>query len=156
MKKLLFVLLLAASIGAAAQSTTFPGDLGTFTATHTGTSQFNATGFSGAYIYLQLGTVSGTSPTLSVQFQWSPDGGTTWISLGPALTNLTASSTTGVILVYPTAFASGGSAGTALTTGATATLLLNMRLPTYWRLNYTIGGTTPSFVVSAVQAQLFL
>lgn len=104
----------------------------------------------GAYITLNIGTVTGTSPTLTAQLQWSPDGGTTWINLGPATASITA---TGLhtLLVYPSNESQAAGATPAnLTTGAAQTVAINAPLPRTWRLNYTIGGTTPSFTFTAV------
>ncbi|MDQ6722118.1 MAG: hypothetical protein M3003_15170 [Candidatus Dormibacteraeota bacterium] len=128
---------------------TTTGDTGAKTVTFAGATQTNYND-RGAFITIRLGTVTGTTPTLSAQLQWSPDGGTTWLNIGAALANLTATSQTGTIWVYPTNSSTAGATPAALTTGATATLMLNAVLPRTWRLNYTIGGTTPSFTITAV------
>ena len=127
------------------------GDSGTKTATFNGATQTNFNAL-GAIVTVLLGTVSGTTPTLAPQMQWSPDGGTNWLAIGPAMANLTATSQTGAILFYPTNMSQApGSAPANLTTGATQTLAINMALPRTWRILYTIGGTTPSFAISSVQ-----
>lgn len=129
---------------------TTTGDSGAKAATFNGATQTNFDS-PGAMITVVLGTVTGTSPTLACQLQWSPDGGTTWMNLGPAMANLTASSQTGVFVVYPTNSSQAAGATPAnLTTGATQTVALNASLPRTWRVLYTIGGTTPSFTISAV------
>ena len=120
---------------------TISADAGTKTASFTGATQTNPYN-SGAIVTVRLGTVSGTSPTLAVQMQYSPDDGTTWITLGGASTNVTATGNTITFVVYP------GASGAA--TGATATVTTNSPLPRTWRLNYTIGGTTPSFAITEV------
>jgi hypothetical protein len=134
---------------------TTTGDTGAKTTTFAGATQTNFN-HAGAVITILLGTVSGTSPTLSAQLQWSPDAGTTWLNLGAALANLTASSQTGTIMAYPSNISTAGATPAALTTGATQTLQLNTPLPRTWRLNYTIGGTTPSFTISSVQVNYIL
>jgi len=134
---------------------TTTGDSGTKTATFAGAAQTNYDAL-GAIITILLGTVSGTTPTLAAQLQWSPDGGTTWLTIGAALANLTATSQTGTIWAYPTNISTAGATPAALTTGATVTLQLNTPLPRTWRLNYTIGGTTPSFAISSVQVNYLL
>lgn len=126
---------------------TVTGDTGAHITTFAGATQTNFNGC-GAFITILLGTVSGTSPTLSAQVQWSPDGGTTWINLGAALANLTATSQKGVFVVYPNTVAT--------TTGATQTLVINTPLPRTWRINYTIAGTTPSFTISSVNVNYIL
>lgn len=120
------------------------GDTGTKTASFVGATQTNDNAL-GAYIIVVLGTVSGTTPTLACQLQWSPDNGTTWLALGAVLPNLTASSQTGVIAVYP--------AAVTATLGGTASVATNAALPRTWRINYTIGGTIPSFAITAVRVQ---
>lgn len=135
---------------------TTTGDTGTKTASFTGATQtnFNAVG---AIILVKLGTVSGVTPTLSCQLQWSYDGGTTWLNIGTALANLTASNATGAYIVYPSNTSqAAGTTPVTMTTGATVTTALNLSLPRVWRLNFTIGGTTPSFAVTAVYVNYIL
>lgn len=130
-----------------APQNTFTGDSGTFTSTFNGAAQTN-TSYRGALITVVLGTVSGTTPTLAAQLQWSPDGGTTWLNYGAVLPNLTASSQTGTIVVYPTNTSTAGATPAAFTLGSTVTVQSNAALPRTWRLAYTIGGTTPSFAIA--------
>jgi hypothetical protein len=127
------------------------GDTGTKTASFNGATQTSYEGL-GALITALLGTVSGTTPTLAIQLQWSPDGsGTTWLNIGPAMTALTATGQTGLIAIFPANLSqSAGAAPAVLTTGATQQVILNCPLPRTWRLVYTIGGTTPSFALTAV------
>ncbi len=130
---------------------TTTGDTGAKAATFNGATQtnFDATG---AYITILLGAVSGGTPTLSAQFQWSPDGGTTWLNLGPATGNLTATSQNATIGIFPTNWCSTPGATPAnLTTGASQTVFISAPMPRTWRLVYTIAGSTPSFTISSVQ-----
>lgn len=130
---------------------TTTGDTGAKTTTFNGATQTNFNSL-GAYIYVNVGTVSGTSPTMAVQLQGSFDGGTTWVNIGPAATNLTTSSTNDLFIVYPAnASQAAGTTPVNLTTGATNTVAINAPLPRTWRLTYTIGGTTPSFTITNVQ-----
>jgi len=131
------------------------GDTGTKTTSFTGATQtnFNARG---AYITVLCGTVSGTTPTLNAQLQFSPDAGTTWINIGAASGNATATANTILFQVAPLNWTVAGATPAALTTGATATVQLNAQLPRTWRLNYTIGGTTPSFAITAVYVNYLL
>jgi hypothetical protein len=132
------------------QNTT-TGDTGAKTASFNGATQTSYEGW-GALITILLGTVSGTTPTLTAQLQWSPDGaGTTWLNIGPALTALTATGQTGLFIVLPANVSqTSGATPANLTTGATQQVILNCPLPRTWRLVYTIGGTTPSFAITAV------
>src|SRR5271157_5194568 len=57
------------------------GDTGTYTASFAGTSHTNSNA-KGALIGIILGTVSGTNVNLELDLQWSPDDGTTWVSMG--------------------------------------------------------------------------
>jgi hypothetical protein len=130
---------------------TTTGDSGAKTATFNGATQTNYDAV-GALITVILGVVSGTTPTLSIAPSWSPDGGTTWFFFnnGAGTTNLTVSSTNGLIVIAPIVMAANvyGTAG-----NAAAQLLVPAYLPRTWRLAYTIAGTTPSFTISSVQVQ---
>ena len=98
-------------------------------------TNFNA---SGLFVWVNVTAVSGTTPTLTVRVQWSPDGGTTWLDLDT--TNAQTASITGVtaavLRIYP-----------GIATAANAAL--NAPLPRTWRLAWTVGGTTPSFTFAA-------
>lgn len=129
-------------------------DTGAKTATFNGATQTNYNA-AGAFITLVVSTVTGTSPTLTVQLQVSYDG-TNFLNVGPATTALTAAGQV-QILIYPTnASQSAGASPAALTSGATVFMALNMPLPRTWRLVYTIGGTTPSFTFTNAYAAYVL
>lgn len=131
------------------------GDTGAKTTTFNGATQTNYNA-RGALITILMGAVTGTSPTCAPQLQWSPDGGTTWINYGPAMTNITATGNHS-FFVYPTNFSqTAGATPANLTTGATQTVAINSVLPRTWRILYTIGGTTPSFTISSVQVNYVL
>ena len=113
------------------------GDTGAKTASFAGATQtnFNA---NGATIVINMGVVSGTTPTLTAQVQGSADGGTTWFNIpGAATPSITATGAT-VLCVAP-----------GVTPAANAAV--SWPLPRTWRLNYTIAGTTPSFTITNVQ-----
>lgn len=120
---------------------TTTGDSGAKVASFVGATQTNFDSQT-AIITAIISAVSGTTPTLTAQLQYSPDGGTTWINLGAASTALTAAGQI-VFVVSPTLL-------TGLTTGGTSTTLIASPLPRTWRLNYTIAGTTPSFTFTGV------
>lgn len=132
----------AVAVATPAVSTT--GDTGAKTATVNGATQTNVSA-KGASIVFNVGTVSGTTPTLVIKLQGSADGGTTWFDLPNAVTaSLVATGIYG-IQIYPGLAALAGST----TTGTTATV--NGALPRTWRAVYTIGGTSPSFILTNVQ-----
>lgn len=130
---------------------TATGDSGTKTASFNGATQTNYNA-RGAIITVQLGTVSGTSPTMAVQLQFALDAaGTNWANFGPASANATASSQQIMFLVYPTNTSqTAGATPTNFTSpGVTQIIALNAALPRLWRVVYSIGGTTPSFALTA-------
>lgn len=126
------------------------GDSGTKTASFNGATQTNYNS-SAAIVTLLCGTVSGTTPTLNMRLQYSFDGGTTWLSLGPATSNATATGHTIILAVGPNNWsqAAGGTPAN-MTHGATQATWLNAWLPRTWRILYTIAGTTPSFAITGV------
>lgn len=131
------------------------GDTGAKTATFNGATQVNYNA-RGAIITILMGAVTGTTPTCVPQLQWSPDGGTTWLNYGPAMTAITATGNHS-FFVYPTNFSqTAGVTPANLTTGAAQTVTINSILPRSWRILYTIGGTTPSFTISSVQVNYVL
>ena len=125
------------------------GDTGAKTTTGNGATQTNATS-KGANIVLNLGTVTGTTPTLVLKIQGSADGGTTWVDIPGANTaSITATGAYG-IQIYP---GTGAVAGVA-TAGTMA--VINAALPRTWRVVWTIGGTTPSFTITNIQVSYLI
>ena len=120
------------------------GDTGAKTATGNGATIANV-GNKGVAIVVNMGAVTGTTPTCVIKVQGSADGGTTWYDVPGATTaSLTATGVFG-ITIYP---------GIAVTAGTTTTgtaATANMPLPRTWRIVWTIGGTTPSFTITNVQ-----
>ena len=75
------------------------------------------------YLLYQRNTaVTGTSPTLDVTFQSSPDGGNNWFS-HTGQTQQTAA-------------------------GSIMTKITNP--PAYWRINYDVAGTSPNFTTEVI------
>jgi hypothetical protein len=120
------------------------GDTGAKTATGNGATLTNV-GNKGVQVLVNMGVVTGTTPTLVLKLQGSVDGGTNWYDIPGAITaSLTATGLYG-ITVYPGIAATAGVA----TTGTTATA--SQVLPRTWRTVWTVGGTTPSFTITNVQ-----
>lgn len=120
------------------------GDTGAKVATGNGATIANV-GNKGIQIVVNMGAVTGTTPTCTIKVQGSADGGTTWYDIPGATTaSLTATGVFG-ITIYP------GIAVTAGTTTSGSTATANGVLPRTWRIVWTIGGTTPSFTITNVQ-----
>jgi hypothetical protein len=103
------------------------------TASGNGATFTNHNGESVAF-WISVTAVSGTTPTMTVRVQWSPDNGTTWLDIDT--TNLQTASitaTTNATLRL----------GVGLPVAANASA--NTLAPRLLRLAWTIGGTTPSF-----------
>lgn len=114
---------------------TITGDSGAKTSAFTGGATQINFNHRGAYITCVTSAVSGN---FTIQLQWSPDAGTTWLALGPATTAVTTPNTV-TLDVYPTNFSTSGASPAALTTGAAQTTQLNLPLPRTWRVLYSIG-----------------
>lgn len=128
---------------------TTTGDTGAKTATFNGATLTNATA-KGATVVLNVGTVSGTTPTMVCKLQGSADSGTSWFDIpGATSASLTATGVYAVTL-YPGIAAVAGVATTG--TAATVSGVLNRT----WRVVYTIGGTTPSFTLTNVQVNYLI
>jgi hypothetical protein len=120
------------------------GDTGAKVATGNGATIANV-GNKGIQLVVNMGAVTGTTPTCVIKMQGSADGGTTWYDIPGATTaSLTATGVYG-ITVYP------GIAVTAGTTTTGTTATANVPLPRTWRVVWTIGGTTPSFTITNIQ-----
>jgi hypothetical protein len=92
------------------------------TATANGSS-VDTQGFRDGMVVLEVGTVSGTSPTLAVRLQDSPDNSTFTDIPGAVFTTVTASNNTQVLRLRE----------------------LNVARARFVRAVATIGGTTPSY-----------
>lgn len=120
------------------------GDTGAKTSTGNGATTTNV-GNKGVQILVSMGAVTGTTPTCTIKVQGSTDGGTSWFDIPGATTAaLTATGLYG-ITIYPGLPTLAGTT----TTGTTATI--SAVLPRTWRVVWTIGGTTPSFTITAIQ-----
>lgn len=129
--------------------TTTTGDTGAKTATFSGATQTNYN-FTGLHVLLNLGTVSGTSPTLVAKLQGSPDGGTTWYDIPGATTASIAATGTYSITCYP------GVTTVAGTAASGSVAAVSQPVPRTWRVAYTIGGGSPSFTITNAQVAYML
>lgn len=135
---------------------TTTGDSGAQITSFFGATQTNSNA-RGAYITVFIGAVTGGDPTLTMQLQFSPDGGGSWISIGPASIAITGPNVAQLFIIYPTNTSqAAGVTPQVLVTGTLQTTSLNMALPRTWRLNYVIGGTTPSFTITSVTVNYVL
>lgn len=75
-----------------------------------------------ALVYLAVSAVSGTTPTLTVTYQTSPDDGATWFDRV---------------------------ASSSITANGNSTISIPNNTGEHARLLYTVGGTTPSFTLNA-------
>jgi hypothetical protein len=73
-------------------------------------------------VYLNVTAVSGTTPSMTVTYQCSPDG-TNWYD---------------------------HTSGSAITAAANQLIKVNANIGKFGRLSYVISGTTPSFTFSAI------
>lgn len=109
------------------------------TATGTGQAQSNRDCM-GAVLAIKVSAVSGTSPTLTVKVQGSANG-TDWYDINGAVTATINSVSTVHMTVRP-----------GVT--AVANVALAQPIPRFWRVAWTIGGTSPSFTFSVDAAML--
>ena len=93
-------------------------------------------------IMLSVGTVSGSTPTMDVAVQTSPDGGTTYLTV-QRFTQVTTTGAAETITFKP--YLGVGDAATAIVSAATGGQLKgNVVCAKDMRILYTIAGTTPS------------
>ena len=108
------------------QNTT-TGDSGTIgvSSTLTGATQINP-GFKEAFITVVFSAISGSSPSLSIKLQYSPDEGTTWENFSNTM-NRTDSSTSDASVVY--VFKATGANIYSMNT-----MVVAASMPSYWRI----------------------
>lgn len=101
----------------------------------------------GGVFILEHGTGTGTSPTLDVSIQATPDDGTTWFSMFRFAQVTTTAGTRRIITSFRRVAEAGGEAAVAATGGALAT---NCPISRKVRVLATIGGTSPSYATIKV------
>lgn len=96
-------------------------------------------------IHLITGTGTGTSPTLDMSLQHTPDGGTTWLIAPIRSAQQTTTGLNTMFIFRPKL----GDSEVALNQACAATggTLAKNFVPSSqdWRLTFTIGGTNPSY-----------
>lgn len=94
----------------------------------------------GVTVFVNVTAVSGTTPTLAPIIQALDPASNVYAELNATPTNITA---TGLYIyqVYPGEIVPGAATG--------ITQVAAVQLPRNWRVNFVIGGTTPSFTFSA-------
>ena len=96
------------------------------------------------------GTVTGTSPTLDVVFQNSPDGGTTWVNMPLRTAQLTATAAANYFTI-PQGRGTNMLADSSAVAATGGILSENFVMSNKFRFLLTVGGTNPSFPVSIYQ-----
>lgn len=112
------------------------GDSGAKVAGFNGATQYTPDGSRGAVITLVASAAVGNN---TMQLQRSYDGGTTFINIGPTSTALTGAGNAS-IYAYPsnTSQAAGVTPATLTTGGTVAANILNMAMPSIWRIVYAV------------------
>lgn len=131
--------------GAGLASTT--GDSGAKTTAGVGNTMTNV-GNKGVQIVAKVGTITGTSPSITFYVQGSVDGGTTWYYIPNAITGVLTAAGNTALTIYPGAATVAGVAGSNGASG-----VANSVLPRTWRVTWDVAGTTPSLNVTAIQYQ---
>lgn len=101
----------------------------------------------GGVFILEHGTGTGTSPTLDVSIQVTPDDGTTWFSMFRFAQVTTTAGTRRIITSFRRVAEAGAEAAVGATGGALAT---NCPISKKIRVLATIGGTSPSYATIKV------
>jgi hypothetical protein len=120
-------------------------NLATVTTTNTGTA-FSLPAADSYAFQLDVGTITGTSPTFDTALQMSPDGGTTWYDWA-RFAQVTAAAQRRLILQPIQGRGEAGSEA-ANTSGGTGAINANVPMianfGNVFRFKITVGGTSPS------------
>lgn len=117
------------------------------TAAATGSQTFTLQPSDSLSVMLSAAGGTGTTPTLDVSIQTSPDGGTTWFVV-ERFTQVTTSAAKETISFKP--YLGVGDAATAFVSAATGgQAKQNIVCAKDMCITYTIGGTNPSFAIDA-------
>ena len=85
------------------------------------TSSFEVSAAVEGTVYITTASVTGTTPSLTVTYQTSPDDGTTWFDI---------------------------QSSSAITTASNNVIKMTANVGERARLSYAISGTTPSFTIT--------
>jgi len=111
------------------------GDSGAKVAGFNGSAMYTPTWAQGAIITLIASAAVGSN---TIQVQFSPDGGSTWIAIGPTSTALTGAGNAS-LMFYHTNLTVADATPTDLTiTGTVAGVFVNCPIPPVWRLAYVV------------------
>lgn len=109
-------------------------------------SKFQVADFTQMTIEVTTSSTAGTSPTLDIAVQKLLPDGTNWQAIAQ-FTQITGDGTRVMHLV------SGGNLEEAAATSLSSGTLHSVPFGGWWRLNYVIGGTSPSFtIVTSIEA----
>lgn len=100
-------------------------------------------------LWLNIGTASGTSPTLDMTLQSSYDGGTTFV-IQPIRSTQKTGSTTSELFVFKPRLGDNEVALAQVVAATGGQLAKNCVPGPINRLTFTIGGTNPSFAVTVI------
>lgn len=112
-------------------------------------------------VFINVTAASGTTPTLDIVLQTSPDGGTTWLNLPLRFAQLTATGQAYIRFQPTLGLGESATSGTVAATGGalaqntpfiggvSTTVLGNSAQIATMRFGYTVSGTTPSFTFTA-------
>jgi hypothetical protein len=117
-------------------------DQTTVAATVTGTAFDFPLDLDGCLFILKVSAASGTSPTLDVAIQFSPDSGTNYYDFF-RFTRCTAAVEHHMVVSFRRLAEAGAIA--AVTTGGNGAVNVNKPITEHCRIVSTIGGTNPSF-----------
>lgn len=123
---------------------TATGDSGVITTTLNGVTQTNL-GYRYGLVTVIFSTVTGTTPGLVIQPQWSPDGGTTWYAFGPAWSSISNVATSKQAHIYAPGLTNSYPFSSSDLSQA---ISHSFSLPRTWRLQYQVSGTSPSFTLT--------
>lgn len=101
------------------------------------TGAINVGSFAELLLVFNITAVSGTTPSMTLGVDFSPDGGTTWVT-GPSLAAQTAAAIVAMALGRGVSGSAGSVTSFAMPFGDTI------------RIRWTITGTTPSFTFAAL------
>ena len=120
------------------------GDTGTITATGVGIIQTNV-GYKGVQTLIIVSSITGTSPSITFKMQGSVDNSNFYDIPAAITASLTSGSGSRGIQVHPNITVTAPVATTGTTSAAMETL------PRFWRIAWTVAGTSPVISLTNIQ-----